>query len=124
MTVQPLKTVNGKYGAPMGRANSGPVDPDFDGTVYVEPILDPCPNACGSYDYGGAYWGCGVMVYRGFYFQDGLNEFFFRADDPLKHIGEEMPDAEINLLERPLAGCRADDGEPCDWCHECEEYEL
>lgn len=131
---QPLPKVSSKYGSPMGRAGDNP-DSDYTGLVYLEPILDPCPNACGAYDYGGAYWGTGGNVWRCVASEefDGAEshwETFFRgpssldSDDRIEAAARESgwDSARFEILE-PLGGCKADDGEPCDWCYECEAEE-
>lgn len=124
--MQPLPKVNCKYGAPIGRC-SDQSDPDFRGTVVCEPILDPCPNACGAYDYEGAYWGVGDMVWRCECVEGaGMWTLYRRSGDIEADMRKEMPfAAAIEVLERPVGEhCGADWGEePCEWCMECEVEE-
>lgn len=129
--LQPLSQCGGKYGAPMGRAG-GNGDSSYAGLVYLEPILDPCPNACGAYDYGGAYWGGGRMVWRAIPAEDDLEETYFRGASSLD-CRESIIDAArkesgfdgatFEVLAEPLGGCAADDGLPCDYCLEMETEE-
>ena len=142
-TLQPLMELAVKYGAPMARGGDNP-DADYTGLVYLEPILDPCPHSCGAYDYGGAYWGTGGMVYRchareedsegnvstwSTYWRGPHHYGFTDSDnvcaaaaDPEKGCGWDGATFEVI---QPLGGCTADleGGEPCDWCHQCETEE-
>ena len=72
-----------RRGAQMGRHRSGHPH----GKVFLEPITDLCPAACGAYDYEGAYWGIGKMVWRGCGYDENGDEFQFTfrsegEDDP------------------------------------------
>jgi hypothetical protein len=63
--------VNCKYGAPMGRREWGPRDPDYEGVFYLQHIsLDS-----GGYDKGGAYWGIGSRLYGYASTDDEINGF-------------------------------------------------
>lgn len=134
-TLQPLRDVPLMHGAPMGRHGDNP-DADYTGVVYLEPILDPCPHSDGCYDYGGAYWGSGGMVYR-CHAADGGDEWrtYWRGPSHYAFTDKETvcatakkdsgwDSATFEVIE-PLAGCAADldGGEPCVWCHECEARE-
>lgn len=126
--LQPLSECSGKYGAPMGR-HGGTGDADYTGLVYLEPILDPCPNACGAYDYGGAYWGSGGMVWRAIPAEGDLDSTFFRASGGASRIEEKaraesgFESARFEVLPAPLGGCNAEEGDPCAYCLECDAEE-
>ncbi len=73
-----FQKVNGRYGAPMGRSNTG--NAPVDKTVRVFRVR---LNA-GGYDEGGAYWGHGGAIYCA---TDGADYFAtVRADSRLRAI--------------------------------------
>ncbi len=73
-----FQKVNGRYGAPMGRRNTG--NAPVDKTVRVFRVR---LNA-GGYDDGGAYWGHGGAIYCA---TDGADYFAtVRADSRLRSI--------------------------------------
>jgi len=90
-----LPNGSGRRGSQMGRHLVGQPH----GKVFLEPITDECPTACGAYDYEGAYWGCGKTVWRGCGFdEDGdAFQFTFRsadADDPDQVIADAKETAD------------------------------
>lgn len=123
--IEPISEVSGRYGAPMGRSGDMP-DPDYRGLVFLEPILDPCPNACGAYDYGGAYWGAGGMVWRAVAAEGDCVTYFRGASslDSEERIIESAKEsggwnsARFHIFPDPLGGCDGE-SEPCDYCLEC-----
>lgn len=109
-------------GASMGRMRVG--DPNAcEDKVYLEPILDQCPAACGAYDYEGAYWGCGEMVWRGTgYDAEGdAFEFTFRAPEYAEEAVIEAAKehlSEPELLEFEIIQQRSDcvQNGGCEYC--------
>lgn len=137
-----LDNGSSRYGAQMGRPGE-PMDSTFSGLVYVEPIGDPCPNACGAYDYAGAYWGVGTPVYRLAWFDgdswrfhfariSGIASYDYPNSYDLRRAVLALEDgfdesATFQLIERQgadLCGADSDCGEPCEYCYECEASEL
>ena len=106
------------------------------GTVYLEPITDECPSACGAYDYEGAYWGTGKTVWRGTGYDDEGDsfEFTFRsssADNPEQVIADakETADDITGMVETCVfqvipqqSECSLNGG--CEHCLNDEEEEL
>jgi hypothetical protein len=76
-----LKEVSGPYGAPMGRPNVGPIDPDNPTKWYLSRI----PLNHQGYDSGGAYWGTGRPLFWALQSNpadgEAAEELFFRAVD-------------------------------------------
>lgn len=74
----PTPKVNGKFGAPMGRASKNTFT-DRKGRTWelnVTPDAKPfrlvrCPLDSGGYDRGGAYWGIGESLY---YYEGPLSD--------------------------------------------------
>jgi len=54
-----LDNVSSRYGAPMGRADRCPVDPDAPLVLRLARLR----WEDGDYDQGGAYWGCGAPMW-------------------------------------------------------------
>ena len=99
-----LSSGSSSRGASMGRISYGKPS----GIVFLEPITDPCPAACGAYDYEGAYWGIGRTVWRGSgYDEDGDEfEFTFRGPHPDCADDEEVVAEAVESAEHlDFEGC-------------------
>lgn len=95
MTTKAPSKVNGRYGAPMGRADQPNAYSEFraipDHPHKFSLVRVKLDN--GGYDQGGAYWGHGQPLY---WAEAGAVERWFRAKDrdaAKKTIREEFPDA-------------------------------
>lgn len=81
MSVNPTPNVNSKYGAPMGRPNSGHgAEPTTKFEVKLVPINS------GGYDRGGAYWGIGRPLY--FYIAYEATQVEY---GPCEYCGQRVP---------------------------------
>ncbi len=68
-----ITQVSTKFGAPMGRANINPTNPQPEKTVFDCRV----PLDSGGYDKGGAYWGIGSQLWVS-YTKDLSYIFFYR----------------------------------------------
>lgn len=98
MPAPQLPEVGSKYGAPMGRRESVPLDKDLPYKFYLARV--PMCSCCGAYDKGGAYWGTGTPLYRAFGEHDDGNdvELFFRAhsrDNAKQQVRDQYPNAKF-----------------------------
>jgi len=78
--MKPLKLskVSCKYGAPMGRNESLPLNPQAKGKLQLAYVR----FVYGCYDYGGAYWGMPANLYHSAGYLEGeseITELFVRA---------------------------------------------
>ena len=103
-----FQKVNSRYGAPMGRVNTGNAPIDDIKTVRVFRVrLDS-----GGYDDGGAYWGRGQPVYCA---ADGADYFAtVRADSRLRAIVElALPASCLKTKGPEYARLRALENQGC-----------
>ncbi len=82
-----IPEVNGKYGAPMGRATIG--ERPQDGTIVFDAKVPMC-TCCGAYDEGGAYWGSNINKdigeLRVKFTQDKKYVEFYRSKPKMWHL--------------------------------------